>query len=75
MGSGSHGIAVVAETYGWLRFVVLAGLAAAGSPYGFCATRPPVLVDLADLARAQPAEFATDALLRFAAAPTLTEVA
>jgi hypothetical protein len=38
-------------------------------------TRPAIFADLADRARAQPAEFAADALLRIADAPTLTDVA
>src|ERR1017187_4329541 len=55
----------------WLRFLVLAGLAA-----GACATtRPAVFADLADRARSLPPEFAADALLRIADSPNVTDVA
>jgi len=56
---------------GWLNFLALAGLAAGAS----ATTRPAMFGDLADRARAQPAEFAADALLRIAEAPTPTDVA
>ena len=56
---------------GGLRFLALASLAASA----FATTRPAVFADLADRARAQPAEFAADALLRIADAPTVTDVA
>jgi hypothetical protein len=56
---------------GPLRFLVLAGLAASA----LANTRPPVFADLADRARALPAEFAADALLRIADAPTVSDVA
>jgi hypothetical protein len=60
---------------GWLGFLALAWLAGTGATAGSGAIRPPALVDLADLARAQPPEFAADALLRIADAPKLTDVA
>jgi hypothetical protein len=56
---------------GSFRFLIFAGLAASA----FATTRPPVFADLADRARALPAEFAADALLRIADAPTVTDVA
>lgn len=59
----------------WLRFLACAWLAASAAVDGFAAARPPALVDLADLARGQPPEFAADALLRIADAPNLTDVA
>src|ERR1022692_1407659 len=60
---------------GWLRFLAFACLAAAVAPDGSAASRPPIFADLADRARAQPAEFAADALLRIAEAPTTADVA
>ena len=60
---------------GWLGFLACAWLAGSGAAAGSVATRPPALVDLADLARGQPPEFAADALLRIADAPNLTDVA
>jgi hypothetical protein len=76
VGSGNHDFEVVAwGAWAGLRFLAFAWLAVAGASDGFGATRPPVLVDLADLARAQPPEFAADALLRIADAPKLTDVA
>ena len=60
---------------GWLRFLAFACLAAAVAPDGSPASRPPIFADLADRARAQPAEFAADALLRIAEAPTTADVA
>jgi len=59
----------------WFRFLACAWLAASAAVSGFGAARPPALVDLADLARGQPPEFAADALLRIADAPNLTDVA
>jgi len=58
---------------GWLRIFVFAGLAAVTN--ASAASRPPIFADLADSARAQPAEFAADALLRIADAPTAIDVA
>src|ERR1017187_10238593 len=55
---------------GVVRFLAFACLAASAS----AASRPPIFADLADRARAQPAEFAADALLRIAGAPKLTDV-
>jgi hypothetical protein len=60
---------------GFHRFVAFACLAAAVAPDGSAASRPLIFADLADRARAQPAEFAADALLRIADAPTVTDVA
>src|ERR1035441_9315039 len=60
---------------GWLRFLAFACLAAAVAPDGSAAPLPPIFADLADRARAQPAEFAADALLRIAEAPTTADVA
>src|ERR1039457_3647548 len=56
---------------GVVRFLAFACLAASAS----AASRPPIFADLADRARAQPAEFAADALLRIADAPTPADVA
>jgi hypothetical protein len=59
----------------WLRLLTYAGLAAAGMTDASAASRPPIFADLADRAHAQPAEFAADALLRIAGAPTPADVA
>ena len=56
---------------GVVRFLAFACLAASAS----AASRPPIFADLADRARAQPAEFAADALLRIADAPPPADVA
>src|ERR1017187_6973852 len=56
---------------GVVRFLAFACLAASAS----AASRPPIFADLADRARAQPAEFPADALLRLAEAPTPAAVA
>ena len=60
---------------GLLRFLAFACLATAAALDASTASRPPIFGDLADSARAQPAEFAADALLRIADAPTVTDVA
>ena len=70
----SHDRKGVVPRMGWLRFFAFAWLAAAGATDGSAASRPPIFADLADRARAQPAEFAADALLRIAGAPKLTDV-
>jgi len=54
-----------------LVFASVAGLVSMAS----AASRPPLYADLADRARAQPPEFAADALLRIADAPGVTDVA
>jgi hypothetical protein len=58
-----------------LHFLALTCLAAHAGSDAMATTRPAVFADLADRARAQPAEFAADALLRIADAPTVTDVA
>jgi hypothetical protein len=58
----------------WLRFLAFAGLAAAAATVASAASRPPIFADLADTARALPPEFAADALLRIAEAPTTADV-
>lgn len=60
---------------GWLRFLAFAGLVAVPVAEGSAPNRPPIFADLADNARAQPAEFAADALLRIADGPTAPDVA
>ncbi|MGC1587827.1 MAG: hypothetical protein WA791_19365, partial [Rhodomicrobium sp.] len=63
----------------WLGSFTFVCLAAATATHGFAAgsapSGPPVFADLADRARAQPAEFAADALLRIAGAPGVTDAA
>lgn len=59
----------------WIRFLALAGAAASAASDGGATTRPALWADLADVARAQPAEFAAAALLRIAAAPRLNDIA
>jgi hypothetical protein len=59
----------------WLRSLILAGLGACAASHGLATTHPPVLAGLVDRARALPPEFAADALLRIAGAPTFIDVA